>query len=219
MRKAKLLSIAGLIGGLLLGMTVLAYAGGPALPSNSNAFGKTFDQWQHLYWPWAYGAPDVNLPVDGNGNAYQGNVVLMPIPWGEAYVTMNAGQAFVLPLWNWLGEVYLDPSVPADPPVPLSVFRTLDIKFTIDDKTVVDTSNVMEYYTESLYDPPIPYIWPPEGNLVSLQGIGVVHTPLPPGQHIFKLDAVNTEPIIDGPGNEWIFEYHNSWHVTVKRGK
>jgi len=192
---------------------------------NSNAFRDTFDQLLNLAQQWGWG--NLYIPPDGNGNAVLGgNVVIMPIPAspgdgtpGSIDVTLSSKQAFVLPLWNWLGAVYDDPNSPADPEVPSSVYRTLDIKFTIDGETVVDSCNVMEYYTESRLDPPIPYIWAPAGNLVSLQGIGVVHTPLPLGHHTFKLDVKNVQPVIDGPGNSWIFEYHNTWHVTVKRGK
>lgn len=189
---------------------------------NSNAFRDTFDQLQHLYQRWGWGDPTVNFPVDGNGNTYQGNFVFVPLPSGNpGYidVTLNSNQAFVLPLWNWAGEKYLDSSKPADPEVPSSVYRTLDIKFTIDGETVVDSCNVMEYYSEFLFETPIFYQWDPQGYLVSDQGIGVVHKPLPPGHHTFKLDVVNTEPVIDGPGNSWIFEYHNTWNVTVKRAK
>jgi hypothetical protein len=107
--------------------------------------------------------------------------------------------------------------------MPLSVYQTLDIALKVDGVTVVDGSNVMDYYTAFDFDPeiPLPAEWSPYLAIVWLQGIGVVHSPLSAGQggqHTITLDVKNTEPVVDGFGNEYVFEYHNTWNVTVQPG-
>ncbi|MCW5555410.1 MAG: hypothetical protein KIS67_25015 [Verrucomicrobiae bacterium] len=214
---------------LLTTVVVCALAGSAfagTLPGHANAFGSSLAEWQELFWRWAFG--DVSLPTDNNGNATAGkNVVLMPLPDapgdgtpGSIDVTLNVGQAFVLPLWNVLGTSY-DDGTPNDPALPLSLFQTLDITLTIDGATVVTSANVMDYYTAFAFDPAIalPAEWSPYEAIVWLQGIAVTHTPLSKGQHTITLDVKNTEPVIDGMGNEYVFEFHNTWHVTVKTKK
>jgi len=201
-------------------------AGGPA-PGHSKAFGSSLAEWQELFWRWAFGQAD--LPTDPNGNAVAGNVVLMPLPDapgdgtpGAIDVTLDAGQAFVLPLWNILGTSY-DDGTPTDPALDPSVFQTLDISLRIDGVTVVDGDNVMDYYTAFSFDPeiPLPPEWSPYQAIVWLQGVGVVHPPLSAGkggQHTITLDVKNTIPITDGMGNDFVFEFHNTWNVTVAPG-
>jgi len=192
-------------------------ADGP-VPGQSQAFGASLAEWQEVYWRWAFG--DITLPVDQNGNAVVGgNLVLMPIPDGSLDVTLNAGQAFMLPLWNILGTSW-DDGTPTDPALDLSVFQTLDIAVTIDGVTVLSTGNVMDYYSEFDFDPdiPLPPDWSPYLTIVWFQGIGMAHPPLTPGQHIITLDAKNTIPVVDGKGDAYVFEYHNTWNVTVQAG-
>jgi hypothetical protein len=203
-----------------------ARAAGP-VPGQSQAYGAGLGEWQQLYWQWAFGQAD--LPVDANGNAVVGPVVLMPLPDapgdgtpGAIDVTLGPGQPFVLPLWNILGTSY-DDGTPTDAAIDLSVFETLDIALKIDGVTVVSTDNVMDYYTAFDFDPeiPLPPEWSPYEAIVWLQGIGVVHPPLSAGQggqHTITLDVKNTIPVTDGLGNEYVFEYHNTWSVTVEAG-
>jgi hypothetical protein len=191
-------------------------------PGNANAFGNSLAQWQELFWRWAFG--DVSLPTDANGNAIAGkNVVLMPLPAAPGDgtpasidVTLNAGQAFVLPLWNILGTSY-DDGMPTDPAQDLSVFESLEVSLKIDGAEVVNSQNVMDYYTAFAFDPAIalPDEWSPYEAIVWLQGIAIAHTPLSKGQHTITLDVKNTLPVVDGMGNEYVFEYHNTWNVTV----
>jgi hypothetical protein len=207
----------------LLAAAYPAKAGNPA-PGQSTAFGASLASWQQLYWQWAYGAAE--LPLDSNGNAVAGRVVLMPLPPafgdgtpGEIEVQLKPGQPFVLPLWNILGTSY-DDGTPTDPPVNLSVYQTLDIALGIDGQTVVSPENVMDYYVSFNFDPeiPLPDEWSPYEAIVWLQGIGVVHPPLSAGrggQHTITLDVRNTQPVVDGMGSEYFYEYHNTWHVTV----
>jgi hypothetical protein len=213
-----------LIGFALLGLGLAspALGNGPPLAPQSKAYGKTLAQWHELYFRWAHG--QVTFPFDKNGNAVVGShVVLMPLPNapgdgtpGTIDVTLQEGQPFVLPLWNVLGTTYTD-GTPVDPPVPMSVFRTLQISLKIDGRTVVDSPNVMDYYVQYSYDPPIPLPaeWAPYKAIVWAQGIGLVHTPLSPGTHTFKLDVRNTQPVVDAMGNAWTYEYHNTWNINV----
>jgi len=185
-------------------------------PPNSTAYGKTLAQWQELYWRWLNG--QVTIAPDANGNAVVGNVVLLAFPPtpgdgtpGHLDLTLNAGQPFVLPLWNILGNSYADGS--ADPFIDLIVFRTLDLTFMLDGVTIIDSSNLMLFYTQFDFVPPIPDNVPPATAFIFLQGIGMVHAPLTPGSHTLKLDARNTDTV-DFFGLS--FEFHNTWNVTVQ---
>jgi len=212
---------AGLLAGALAGLclaTSSVYAGNAPAPGGSSAFGKTLAQWQDIYWRWTYGG--LTVPTDANGNAVvNGNVVLMPLPNapgdgtpGHLNVTLNSGQAFVLPLWALLGNSYSD-GTPNDPLVDVSVLQTLNITLKIDGVTVLDAGNHMQYYSEFYFDPIIalPAAFAPYAGIIWLEGIGTVHSPFSPGTHTIKLDAVNTQPAFG-----FFFEYHNTWTVTVR---
>jgi hypothetical protein len=187
----------------------------PAIPGGSTSFGKTLSQWQEIYWRWFYN--DLSIPTDVNGNPVVDNVVLMRFPVtsgdgtaGVIDLTLKAQQPFMLPLWNILGNAYNDGSI--DPYLSEEIFRTLDIKFAIDGVTVVNTANVRQFYTKFDFNPPIPYNFPPAVSFIFLQGIGITHAPLTPGNHVFTLDAKNTDTV-DFFGIQ--LEYHNTWNVTV----
>jgi hypothetical protein len=190
-------------------------------PEGPGALGKCLAKFEEVFWRWACG--DLTLPVDANTNAVVcGDVVMMPIPGSPGDgtpasidVTINEDQAFMLPLWVWLGTDYTDGSV--DPPVDLDVFRTMDISFTIDKDTVVSTKNVMKYYADFDFVSAIPYPYPPYVSVVYFQGIGVLHPGLSPGKHTMKLHARNTVAFQDALGNVYSgIEYNNTWNVTVK---
>ena len=201
----------------------LARAAAGTPPGHSDAFGDSLADWQALWLAWFIG--DVDIPPDDNGNADVGHVVLMPIPNAagdgtpaSAEVTLDAGQAFVLPLWSAYGFSYSD-GTPNDPLVPIAVFKTLDLTFTIDGKTVIDHRNLMDYYSQTLFpDGSLPLDFPPADGIISLQCIGLTHAPLPPGKHTMTLDAVNTRVLPPQYGGGFA-DYHNTWDVTVERGK
>jgi hypothetical protein len=200
-----------------LGLAALTFAGPAPLPGQSHAFGKTLAEWESIYWSWTYGG--LTLPTDANGNAVVGNVALMPLPNAPGDgtpahldVTLNSGQAFVLPLWVLLGTDYTD-GTPPDPLVPVSVFQTLQLTLEIDGVTVVGSANLMEYYSQFYFAPPVPINSPPIDSIIWFEGIGTVHTPLSVGTHHIKLDAKNTEPAFGA-----IIEYHNTWTVAVRPG-
>ena len=206
------LSLTATLFGLCLATQVFA-----GMPGNSHAFGKTLAGWNEIYERWLFGV--LAVPIDGNGNAVVSpHVVLMPFPNtpgdgtpGHIDVTLNAGQAFVLPLWVELGTDYTD-GTPPDPLLDISIFQTLNITFQIDGRTVINQSNVLKFYSEFFFNPPIPITgFPPVNSIIWFQGIGIAHHPLSVGTHTLKLDAVNTQPAFGG-----FFEYHNTWTVTVK---
>lgn len=199
-----------------------ARAAGGTPPGQSSAFGDSLSDWQGLFVAWYVG--DADIPPDDNGNADVGHVVLMPLPNapgdgtpGSIDVTLDAGQAFVLPLWSAYGFSYSD-GTPDDPLVPLDVFKTLDLKFTIDGKTVIDHTNLMDYYSQTLYDPGLALSFLPGDSVIESQCIGLTHAPLSPGRHTMTLDAVNTQALPPQYGGGFS-EYHNTWDVTVKSGK
>src|SRR6266446_2732638 len=208
--------LAGALAGLCLATSVSA--GNSPAPGGSSAFGKTLAQWQDVYWRWTYGG--LSVPTDANGNAVvNGNVVLMPLPNapgdgtpGHLNVTLNTGQAFVLPLWALLGNSYSD-GTPNDPLVDVSVLRTLDITLQIDGVTVLGAANHMHYYSEFYFAPVItlPAAFAPFAGIIWFEGISTVHTPFSPGTHTIKLDAKNTQAAFGS-----IFDYHNTWTVTVQ---
>jgi hypothetical protein len=133
---------------------------------------------------------------------------------GSINVTLNQGQSFMLPLWNILGNAYEDGSF--DTFLPLALFETLDIRFTIDGATVVANRNVMNYYTQFFFNPPIPFDSPPAVSFTFLQGIGITHAPLTPGNHVMKMDVKNTDTA-DFFGIT--LEFHNTWNLTVQPGR
>jgi hypothetical protein len=190
------------------------------LHGQSHRFGKSLAGWFQLYERWLFGAQ--NVPTDSNGNALVNNhVVLLPLPNtpgdgtpGHLDVTLNAGQGFVLPLWALLGTDYTD-GTPTDQLIDLSVFRTLDLTFNVDGVTAIDQSNVLNFYSQFFFNPPIPITgFPPINSIIWCQGIAVVYHPLSVGIHTLQLDAVNTQPAFGG-----FFEYHNTWTVTVQPSK
>lgn len=212
--KISKLSLAAALLGLCLTTPVLA-----GLHGHSHRFGKSLAGWSQLYERWIFGVQ--NVPTDRNGNAVVNNhVVLLPIPntpgdgtAGHLDVTLDAGQGFVVPLWVLLGTDYTD-GTPPDPLVDISIFRTLNITFKVDGVTVIDNSNVLSFYSQFFFNPPIPINFPPINSIIWFQGISLVYHPLSVGTHTLQLDAVNTQPAFGG-----FFEYHNTWTITVRPRK
>ena len=175
-------------------------------------------EYQETYYRWEFG--DKTLPTDAFGNAVDKNVVMLPVPFtpgdgtpGTQAVTLSAGEGFVLPLFGELGTSYRD-GTPPDPFEPISIFTTLDISFSIDGKQVISTDNVLRYYSKLAFEPPIPIDHPVIEAIIWLEGVGILQSPLSPGEHVLKVDEKNNEPGFGG-----ILEYHNTWNVTVKAGR
>jgi hypothetical protein len=172
---------------------------------------------ENIYWRWVY--EGLTLPTDRNSNAVVFGVALMPVPAAPGdgtpatqEVTLSAGQPWMLPLWTLFGTSYND-GTPPDPFVDVSVFQTLEITFQIDGRTVIDSRNAMHYYSQFPFRPPIPLTGAdPINAIIWFEGIGLLQGPLSPGKHTLTLHAKNTQPAFGG-----IFEYNNTWNVTVQR--
>ncbi len=191
-----------------------------AMPASAtDYYGKSLAEWQGLYFSWAFG--DVTVPLDANGNAVVNNkVVLMPIPTsvnqqgrGIQYANLSTGQAFVVPFFSLWGESYTDGTPPDKMEDWSALAKTANITVKIDGVTVINNANRMDYYSEYIYNPPIPYSDPynPAVNGANwLVDIGMVQTPMSIGRHIVELDANNT--ILTDIIN---WQYHNTWIVSV----
>jgi hypothetical protein len=199
----------------------LAPAGsaGP-VPGVSDAFGHTLAEWQVAWTSWFLGSLDI--APDANGNADVGHVVLLGLPNAPGDgtpasldVTLRSGQGFVLPFQQWVGNVYTDRSV--DALADVDDFRNMDITVKVDGVAVVTQRNVMDFYTEGVFDPPLFTDLPPGAVAwVFVQSVGMVHTPLRVGKHTITLDESISfadlgfsEPIV----------FHNTWNITVKPGR
>jgi hypothetical protein len=171
--------------------------------------------WHNLYWSWIYG--QTSLPTDGNGNAVQGNTALLALPNvpgdgtpGSINITLEAGQWFFLPLIGVLGTSYTD-GTPPDPFVDLSIFEDMTVLLTLDGTTVVDEANVMDFYEQGYFSPGIPVNSPPLDDIIYFQSLGLLHPPLPPGEHVIQLDEVQSVPVFG-----YTAEYHNTFNITVR---
>jgi hypothetical protein len=195
-------------------------AGGP--PPHAKAFGKSLTEWMKLYWTWALG---------GDQAGQVGRVLFLPIPEGElqprddddpfifvgeADVTLQPGTPFVLPVFTWVGETYVQ-DVPDDEPLPDEIFTNMEVLVTLDGRTLIDSDTddlgdflfgPVDFDDVILYDEPQPRgenldaagaIW--------VQGIGFVHHPLSVGRHTLTLDVFSDD---FGVG------FRNTWTITVR---
>jgi hypothetical protein len=178
-------------------------------------------RWQDTYLRWSYGA--LTLSNDAHDNSVAGNVVMMPFLFPKqpgqpatTNVTLEAGEAFTMTVWGFVGNSYAD-GRPPDAFLPLSLFQTLQIKLSLDGVTLIDSTNAMHYFTQFTFIPPIPYESYPYNKVVWSQAIGVLHIPLSVGKHGLKLDAKNIQPVPPNFGHP-VFELHNTWNISVEAG-
>jgi hypothetical protein len=187
-------------------------------PPNSNAFGKTMAEWLTVYWR--------SLFEGGEGKV--GNVLLLPMPAGvcegegteqnpnvcvgELDITIEAGTAFVLPLFAWIGERYDGyPGVPDDEPIPDDLLIAwTHPNLTLDGEIIVSDENKESFYVgQTLFDPPIVWAPPSPAGLVWFQGFGIVCPPLSEGEHVLHL----YEPF--SLFDSYFGVYDNTWNITV----
>ena len=219
MRRSRIVLLIVLLG-LSTGMLAMAGHGNP------NACGQSLGEWLNV----AVGLwRNARFPTDSYGNTVVGKVVLLGDSTEDSGdgapealdLTLSSGEAFVLPFFGVMGSEISNGGYVAE---ELSFFKTLDIKVKVDGVVLVNRRNVMDYYAENEFDPPIPYIPDPEHypdyivNFAFLQAVGMVHHPLSVGKHVVTLDVKNTQPFSDEYGGGYA-EYHNTWNITVKRGK
>jgi hypothetical protein len=228
--RAKLIVGAMLATTLMLGVgPVPPQAKDPGVaPPDSNAYGKSLQDWLTVYWTWY---SDGKLP-DTN------HVYLMPLPQGiydigsgsyedpaimngHLDISLKPGTPFVLPIQAWIGEIYEDPTKPADVPVPdewYGVYITADV--TLDGRPILE--NFMDYYVPATYfDEPVTYPGGPTpwGSIAAIffQGVGFVGAPLSPGKHTITNDVYFMfPPEVWGNEDGYGSIYHNSWTITVK---
>lgn len=188
---------------LTLGTTLSANAGPAPLPPNSHAYDQTLAQWQATWLAWAVG--DLTPPTDTYGNALVTNVVLMAIPAAPGdgtpasiNITLLSGEAFVVPLLVLVGNS-------STPMVSATDFKNMTLTLTLDGDAILDGAGAFRYYTQTTFTPPL------AGGTAWVQGISIVHTPLPVGNHVLKLDETITVP---ERGQTLVF--HNTLNITVR---
>lgn len=161
------------------GMTVGGIPNPDAQP-NSQAFGKSLDEWIgiHLRWLEAGQDPDVRVK----------NVAFLPIVGESPFsVEVKSGTALVLPIALWLG--FED-----DPVLQPSDFVGA---VTLDGQPIAEP-NIDFLVGPTPVDPPL------FGVVTFYQGLGVVIKPLTPGAHTIELfSSVNTPEGLGEFNNTW----------------
>ena len=226
MRKSLTSCCLVLVAGLMLLSSPLLSAPARAQnPAQSNAGGRSLGDWLESYWTWTL----------GGGEAKAGrvkNTVFLPLPAaapseedesvleGELPVTLRPGERFVLPLFAYIGERYLEAGLEDDDPadLPDGVVSDARVLLKLDGKTLIDSEadDMSELFVETRYFPqPVVYPEPHENApgvhavaALWFQGFGVVQPPLSKGEHTLELFVYS---------DVLHFGYHNTWHVTVGR--
>jgi hypothetical protein len=213
---------------LILSVTALVALTTSSVAANTESargqFGKSLDEWQKLYWTWAFGGPQDEPVV---------NVRFLPLPSssvedynpetklreliGVQSVRIGPGQGFVLPVLAYGGESYADGSQD-DPAFPdFSLFTEQRVLVTLDGRSIIDSEidDLNDFtFGPVFFDEPIEYAEPQERNgrlavaLVWVKGIGFVHQPLPVGEHTLLLYAEL---------EEFGIAFRNTWNITVSR--
>ena len=198
---------------LTLGSGSPAKAGLSPQPPNSHSFGRTLAEWQATWFAWAEG--DLNLPTDDQGNSLVKKVVLMGIPDtpgdgtpGAINIVLNSGEAFVVPLILFFGSSFSNGTT--SPMLSVNDFANMTLSLTLDGVTIVDSDEALRYYTETVFSPPLPSHSPPATGIAWVQGLSIVHTPLPVGEHVLKLDEKIVVPELGVTR-----EFHNTLNITV----
>ena len=196
---------------------------GKTIPPQSNAYGKSLDEWMKLYFTWL---------VSGSGPDHVGRVKFLPLPspdcegegtpadpaicTGQLAVTLKPGTPFVLPVVAAVGETYLDES--QDDPLDPSIFTESDALVKLDGRHLIDsrTDDLNEFLFGPVdFDAPIVYAEPTgygSTSAIWTQGIGFVSQPLSVGTHTLTLHSELYVPQFNLG-----VEYNNTWTITVKR--
>ena len=195
----------------------LASAHSPA----NRAHGLSLSELLDLYWSWVLGASDED---------HYKNVVFLPIPpgapseddpsilVGEADFSLHSGESFLLPVFTYVGETYLEEGIPDDNPddLPAEVFTGATILVMLDGKVIIDNENAEDYFADTrFFDAPIFYDEPVEYaddvhaiGAIWQKGIAFVQKPLKKGEHTLELFVFS--PLF-GIG------FANTWHLTVEK--
>jgi hypothetical protein len=212
-----------LIACLFVGVLTLSMAPADENPGGSKAYGKPLGEWMKLYWTWFIG---------GDQEGQVKKVVFLPLPAGtdedgdgiavgELDVTLQVGQKFVLPMFVYVGETYVE-DVPADDPSfpPDEVFTGATVVIKLDGKVIIDSEDddLSEFFFDAqFFDEPIEYPEPsPRGPdltadaAIWVKGIGFVHPPLSPGEHTLELFVYSPD---------FGFGFQNTWNIEVVKKK
>ena len=172
----------------------------PLVPPQSNAFGKSFEEWNRLQTQFSIAA---GLGGQTDLSDTVGGVRFFPAAFGtdplvEFDVKLSAGQPFVASPLFIFGERYDDPNVPDDDPDELASFieqsfAAAEIEILLDGRVLLagsgaDLKNFR--FGPVFFDEPILYAEPqprgPDLNAVAALwgvGFGAVYRPLPIGEH------------------------------------
>jgi hypothetical protein len=193
--------------GVVLAPAVSHGQGGtsPLVPPQSNAFGKSFEEWNVLQTQWA---TEAGLGADPAPSDTVGRVRLFPAEFfvtpREFHITLPPGTPFVASPVFVIGERYDDPTVPDDDPIMLAdflevVFATVKILTVLDGQVLLDgtgTELAQFGFGPVFFDEPVVYAPPlPRGPGLNataalwVMGIGSVYYPLPVGEHTLVYDV------------------------------
>jgi hypothetical protein len=191
--------LVALLGVVLVPAVSLGQGGeSPLVPPQSNAFGKSFEEWNVLQ---TQRALEVGLGGGTTRSDTVGRVRLLPGEFVNQFpvfhITLPPGTPFVAAPFFVFGERYDDPTVPDDDPIALApllkeIFATLQIRTVLDGRVLLDgTGTELERFQFGpvFFDEPIVYADPQPrdgANAVAalwVTGIGSVYRPLPVGEH------------------------------------
>jgi hypothetical protein len=212
--------------GVVFAPAVYPGQGGPSplVPPQSNAFGKSFAEWNVLQ---TQRAIEVGLGGGTTRSDTVGRVRLFP---GEFFVTprefditLPPGTPFVASPVFVFGERYSNPGVPDDDPIALApfleekVFAITDIETVFDGQVLLDgtVTELKQFrFGPVFFDEPIVYAEPqprPGGlNAIAalwVTGTGSVYRPLPVGEHTLVYT-------VHGDG-EVLRDFQITYHITV----
>lgn len=229
----KLALIFSAIVAVLFSSGLLAAGTNPVSPPNSNAFGKSLDEWMGIYWrqyltlPAMVGEKNVTFPPIVCPDPAAGCTCdyISPYPDWRAVCTFNItvppGTPLVLPFFGWVGYSDADVLPPecwgqlcnGPPPVNL---REVFADVTLNGKAIGEPSAAY-YVGPTSFEPPIPcpYEGNPDNQCVLYQAIGVAIKPLTPGVHTMVLHSGMWGQDFPGPAGFWGYTYDNTWNITV----
>src|SRR5262245_40192281 len=191
----------------------------PLLPTQSHAFGRSFEEWNVLYSRWAI---EDNLGVGSTLNQTTKHVAFLPTVTTpgvkEFNVTLAPGTPFVAPTFFVFAERYDDPNVRDDIPqdiVDFRLFETATVKLQLDGRTLLDgkaSDLVNQMYGPTYFDQPIVYAQPqPRGENLNataalfIQGVGTLNHPLPVGEHT----------LVSTVHSDFFGDFLYTYHITV----
>jgi hypothetical protein len=225
----KLALIFSTIAAILISAGVVAGGVNPVSPPNSNAFGKSLDEWMGIYWrqyltlPNVVGEKNVTFPPIVCPDPAAGCNCAYPSPYPDWHavcefnITVAPGTPLVLPFFGWLAYSDTDYLPPecfgqlCNGPAPVNL-REVFADATLDGRPIAEPSAAF-YVGPTPFEPPIQCT---EIDMCVLyQAIGVAIKPLTPGVHKLVLHSGMWGQDFPGPEGFWGYTYDNTWNITV----